>query len=89
MKFLFLGDVVGRTGRDAIAQRLPGIIGEYGFDFVVINGENASHGRGLTETHYNELRAAGEPSSCRNPQPMTAPFGLSAHGAGLRPVCAA
>ena len=59
MRLLFLGDVVGRAGRDAISERLPGIISSYGFDFVVINGENASHGRGLTENHYGDLRAAG------------------------------
>src|SRR3569833_1908242 len=59
MRLLFLGDVVGRAGRDAISDRLPHLIADYGFDFVVINGENASHGRGLTEGHYNELRAAG------------------------------
>ena len=59
MKLLFLGDVVGRAGRDAVTERLPGLIADYGFDFVVVNGENASHGRGLTEGHYNELRAAG------------------------------
>jgi len=46
-------------GRDAVTERLPGLIADYGFDFVVVNGENASHGRGLTEGHYNELRAAG------------------------------
>src|SRR3569623_704561 len=59
MRLLFLGDVVGRAGRDAISERLPRLITDYGFDFVVINGENASHGRGLTEGHYSELRAAG------------------------------
>lgn len=59
MKLLFLGDVVGRAGRDAISERLPGIIATYGFDFVVINGENASHGRGLTEAHFKGLRDAG------------------------------
>ncbi|MEQ1899746.1 MAG: TIGR00282 family metallophosphoesterase [Devosia sp.] len=59
MKLLFLGDVVGRSGRDAISERLPGLIAEYGFDFVTINGENASHGRGLTEGHFAELKAAG------------------------------
>lgn len=59
MRFLFLGDVVGRSGRDAIGERLPGIIAEYGFDFVVVNGENASHGRGLTEAHFNGIRDAG------------------------------
>ena len=59
MKLLFLGDVVGRSGRDAVAERLPGIIERYKFDFVVINGENASHGRGLTEPHFQGLRNAG------------------------------
>lgn len=59
MRLLFLGDVVGRTGRDAISERLPGLIERFQFDFVVVNGENASHGRGLTEVHYHELRAAG------------------------------
>ena len=59
MKLLFLGDVVGRAGRDAVSERLPRLIADHRFDFVVVNGENASHGRGLTEGHYNELRAAG------------------------------
>lgn len=59
MRLLFLGDVVGRSGRDAVGDRLPGLIRDYGFDFVVVNGENASHGRGLTEGHFNDLRSAG------------------------------
>ena len=59
MRLLFLGDVMGRSGRDAVSERLPGIIADYKFDFVVINGENASHGRGLTEGHYADLRGAG------------------------------
>jgi 2',3'-cyclic-nucleotide 2'-phosphodiesterase len=59
MKLLFLGDVVGRSGRDAISERLPAIIERYGFDFVVVNGENASHGRGLTEPHFRGLKDAG------------------------------
>ena len=59
MRILFLGDVVGRSGRDGVADRLPGLIERFRFDFVVINGENASHGRGLTEGHFGELRAAG------------------------------
>jgi metallophosphoesterase (TIGR00282 family) len=59
MRLLFLGDVVGRAGRDAVADRLSGLIAEYRFDCVVINGENASHGRGLTEQHFQGLKAAG------------------------------
>lgn len=59
MRLLFLGDVMGRAGRDAVAERLPGLIEHYGFDFVVVNGENASHGRGITESHFELLRDAG------------------------------
>jgi 2',3'-cyclic-nucleotide 2'-phosphodiesterase len=59
MRFLFLGDVVGRSGRDAISDRLPGIIEQYKFDFVVVNGENASHGRGLTGPHFQAIKDAG------------------------------
>jgi len=56
---LFLGDVMGKSGRRAVADHLPGLIKRHGFDFVVVNGENASHGRGLTENHYRQLREAG------------------------------
>ena len=59
MRLLFLGDVVGRAGRDAVAERLPGLIERYRFDFVVVNGENATHGRGLAEPHFQLLRDAG------------------------------
>jgi 2',3'-cyclic-nucleotide 2'-phosphodiesterase len=59
MRLLFLGDVVGRAGRDAITERLPGLIADYKFDFVVVNGENASHGKGLTGPHFADIRAAG------------------------------
>ena len=59
MRLLFLGDVVGRSGRDGVADRLPGLIERYRFDFVIVNGENASHGKGLTEPHFKDLKAAG------------------------------
>ena len=59
MRLLFLGDVVGRSGRDAVSERLPGLIARHGFDFVVVNGENASHGKGLIESHFRLLRDAG------------------------------
>jgi metallophosphoesterase (TIGR00282 family) len=59
MRLLFLGDVVGRSGRDALSERLPELIARFAFDFVVVNGENASHGRGLTEGHFQAIRAAG------------------------------
>lgn len=59
MRLLFLGDVMGRAGRDVVAERLPDLIERCRFDFVIVNGENASHGRGITEAHYEGLRDAG------------------------------
>ncbi|NUB46159.1 YmdB family metallophosphoesterase [Fertoebacter nigrum] len=59
MKILFLGDVMGRAGRAAVAERLPKLRAEWGLDFVVVNGENASSGVGLTPDHAKALLAAG------------------------------
>ena len=59
MKILFLGDVMGKTGRSAVADRLPGLRAAWGLDFVVVNGENASQGAGLTGEHARVLLQAG------------------------------
>ena len=59
MKILFLGDVMGRAGRTAVAERLPKLRTDWGLDFVVVNGENASAGAGLTPDHAKLLLAAG------------------------------
>lgn len=59
MKILFLGDVMGRAGRAAITTRLPGLKADWGLDFVVVNGENASAGAGLTPDHAKGILAAG------------------------------
>lgn len=59
MKMLFLGDVVGRTGRAALVDRLPDLRAEWALDFVVVNGENASNGMGLTAAHARILLDAG------------------------------
>jgi metallophosphoesterase (TIGR00282 family) len=56
---LFLGDVVGRPGRTAVMERLPGLRERYALDFVVVNGENAAGGFGITEPILNELLDAG------------------------------
>ncbi len=48
MNLLFIGDVVGRPGREAVIGRLPGLRDELGLDFVVLNGENAAAGFGIT-----------------------------------------
>lgn len=49
MKLLFLGDVVGQVGRDALQKTLPLLKKKYNPDVVVINGENAASGRGITQ----------------------------------------
>jgi hypothetical protein len=59
MRILFIGDVVGRSGRTIVMERLPGLVSEWKLDLVVINGENAAGGFGITETIYNELLDAG------------------------------
>lgn len=59
MRLLFLGDVVGRTGRAAIIETLPRLIQRYALDFVVVNGENAAGGFGITEKIVDELLDAG------------------------------
>ncbi len=59
MRLLFLGNVVGRSGREAIASALPGLIDDLSADFTVVNGENAAGGFGITEAIYEELRGAG------------------------------
>jgi metallophosphoesterase (TIGR00282 family) len=59
MRLLFLGDVVGRSGREAVARVLPQLRERHAPDLVVINGENAAHGFGITEEIYHGLVDAG------------------------------
>jgi metallophosphoesterase (TIGR00282 family) len=59
MRFLFLGDVVGWSGRTAVTEALPGLIKRFKLDFVVVNGENAAGGFGITEKICNDLLDAG------------------------------
>src|ERR1700735_681618 len=59
MRILFIGDVVGRSGRDTVAARLPGLRKELRIDLAVVNAENASHGFGLSPDMANTLFAAG------------------------------
>lgn len=59
MRILFLGDVMGRAGRAAVQTRLPVLRADWKLDFVVVNGENASGGMGLTPEHARLLLAAG------------------------------
>ena len=55
MKILLIGDIVGRVGRRMIKEKVPYYVEKYGIDFVIANGENATHGKGLFRHHYQEL----------------------------------
>src|SRR6185437_13870874 len=59
MRILFIGDVIGRSGRAIVNERLPVLIAEWKLDLVVVNGENSAGGFGITEAIYNELIDAG------------------------------
>ncbi|MEL6798619.1 MAG: TIGR00282 family metallophosphoesterase [Pseudomonadota bacterium] len=59
MKLLYLGDVMGRAGRTAVAEQLPRLRDAWALDFVVVNGENATSGHGLSGPHAAALFEAG------------------------------
>src|ERR1700749_3058661 len=58
MRILFIGDIVGR-GRNILLDRMPKLIAEWTLDLVVVNGENAAGGFGITEAIYNDFIDAG------------------------------
>lgn len=59
MNILFIGDVVGRSGLDYLLEKLPSIRKEYRINFVIVNGENITKGRGLSYLEYKMLMSAG------------------------------
>jgi metallophosphoesterase (TIGR00282 family) len=59
LTILFLGDVVGEPGRSAVIARLPELKARYALDFIVVNGENAAAGRGITGKITIDLLRAG------------------------------
>ena len=59
MNILFLGDVVGRSGRDALAELLSRVRIDLNLDFVVVNAENATAGAGLSIDHAKYILSLG------------------------------
>ena len=59
MRIAFFGDIVGRAGREGLAEHLPDLRRRLGLDFVVVNAENAAAGYGITEATARELYQAG------------------------------
>jgi metallophosphoesterase (TIGR00282 family) len=59
LRILFIGDIMGRSGRTVVSEKLPGLVQAWKLDCVVINGENAAGGFGITEAIFKELMEAG------------------------------
>ena len=59
IRLLFIGDVVGRSGRAALLDQVPMLRDRWGLDFVIVNGENAAGGFGLTEAIFEEFLDVG------------------------------
>ncbi len=59
IRLLFIGDVVGRSGRAAVFEQVPLLRARWGLDFVIVNGENAAGGFGLTEAIFEDFLAVG------------------------------
>jgi len=63
MRLLFVGDVVGRSGRTIFLDQLPILRSKWRLDFVIVNGENAAGGFGITESICEEFLDAGADAS--------------------------
>ena len=59
MNILFLGDIVGRGGRDIVFKHLKQLQEDFAIDFTIVNGENSAHGKGITSKIYYQLKDYG------------------------------
>lgn len=59
MKILFIGDIVGKPGRETVINKLPELNKKYKPDFVIANGENLASGKGITPKIYHQMIDAG------------------------------
>ena len=59
MRILFIGDVVGKTGRTAISEHLPGMIRDWKLDLVIVNGENAAGWVGINAKIARDMLGMG------------------------------
>ena len=59
MKILFIGDLYGKAGMDILVEKLPELKSTYKPNIIIVNGENAANGRGITQKIYKELMMLG------------------------------
>ena len=64
MNLIFLGDVVGKGGRNAVRQHLPELRRIYNAQFAIVNGENSAAGNGLTGSCVKELLEVADVITC-------------------------
>lgn len=59
MKFLLVGDVVGKAGLERLAEEVPVLLNEKNIDFCIVNGENSANGKGIREKEYKIIKSIG------------------------------
>ncbi len=59
LRVLYIGDIMGRPGREVVKAMLPKFLEKYAIDLTIAQAENVSHGKGMTPAHMRELQAAG------------------------------
>jgi len=59
LKILFIGDIVGRPGRNILERQLPALLEEHRIDFTIANGENAAGGNGINRRIFEDIRNIG------------------------------
>ncbi len=59
MNILFIGDIVAKSGRQVVARMIQELQEEYEIEFIIANGENATHGKGISRANYDELIECG------------------------------
>lgn len=59
MKFLVVGDIVGKSGVNRLIEEVPNIIKNENIDFCIVNGENSANGKGLRKQEYDKIKKVG------------------------------
>ena len=85
MRFLFIGDIVGKPGRDIVCRAVKGLVAKYNLDLVIANAENAAGGSGLTPAIYRELIRTGVDGIRVAEAVARDSLGLPAADSGARP----
>ncbi|MBI5467371.1 MAG: YmdB family metallophosphoesterase [Candidatus Kerfeldbacteria bacterium] len=86
MHILFLGDIVGKPGRRAVAALLPNLRQELAVDLVIANTENTAHGKGLTASTWTELRQAGVDIGTGGNHTFSKPEATTIYGQATEPL---